>query len=99
MRDFAKDMCTKYQFIKTTYTLYSDSWPQLEIILTNDQIYKFKSMYDLKSLISHCEIVANEKYFPNAGIIGSTKIDVNENTLVIKGSEGVIELLLKQIFQ
>ena len=60
MRDFAKDMCTKYQFIKTTYTLYSDSWPQLEIILTNDQIYKFKSMYDLKSLISHCEIVANE---------------------------------------
>ena len=98
MRNFAKDMCTKYQFIKTNYTLYSDSWPKIEITLTNDQISKFNSMYDLKSLISRCEIVANEKNFPNAGIIGSTKIDTNGSTLIIKGSETVIELLLKQIF-
>lgn len=98
MRDFAKDMCTKYQFIKTTYTLYSDSWPQIEITLKNDQISKFNSMYDLESLITRCEIVANERHFPNSGIIGSTKLTTSGNTLIIKGSQAVIELLLEQIF-
>lgn len=99
MRNFAEEMGTKYQFIKTSYTLYSDSWPKIEVKLTNEQVAKFNSISNnLETLVKRYEIIANEKHFPNAGIIGSTKIDATGNTLIIKGSQAVIELLLEQIF-
>lgn len=98
MDNFCQKTHDKYGFLHTKYTLYSDSWPELEVMLTNEQMLKLNSITNLQALISICETYANQKHFPNAGIIGSTKINFSGNILVIKGSLTVIELLLQKIF-
>ena len=83
------------------YTIYGDKWPECRIELTKGQFNYIYSMtdVDLKALILTLEKNANEKHFPNVGILGSTRIkfDITRQMMIISGSFAVTEGLLVSI--
>lgn len=83
------------------YILHIDGWPEYCFDLTDTQIafLNLVGRSEFKKVITQCEQIANEKYFPNAGIIGSTTYSLTGNKLWIEGSFGVIEYLLPWIIE
>lgn len=85
------------------YTIYIDRWPECRIKLQDkhfEYLYKMNKL-DFKELIFKLECAANEMNFPNAGIIGTTKIkfDSFNQVITINGSFAVTENLLLWLIQ
>lgn len=82
----------KHDFVDCGYTVYNDRWPQCWFKLYPQQIEKYKRL-DKKTILFKCEHQANIENFPNAGIIDTTRIQLNPSTSVlsIEGSFAVTE--------
>lgn len=85
----------KDYFEECGYTLYRDQWPSCRFHLNNKQVSFLISHNDfIKKQIIVWEHQANQKYFPNAGIIHSTHYDLTNGILTIQGSFAVVELFI-----
>lgn len=100
MKDYSNDKfmesLKKYGFLDGEYTIYIDSWPELKIQLTNNQIKEIKNI-NIGSRIIQCEnMIAHTNNIPN--LCGSTKFSTNNNWLILKGSQIVIQAFLESVF-
>ena len=86
----------KYGFLDGCYTIYGDSWPELKVQLTANQLKKIKSI-DIQSRIIQCEsMLSHTENLPN--LCGSTKYRMDNDWLVIKGSESLIQTFIDSVF-
>lgn len=85
------------------YTIYIDKWPECKIQLKKQHFDYLNRLSDIewKNLIFSAEQLANSKHFPNAGIIGTTKVkmDTREQLLIINGSFAVTEEIMLWIIE
>ena len=88
MEQFMRSL--KGQIDDCGYTVYIDRWPQCRFTLNERQIELLKAI-DVKRIVMQCEYAANQEYWPNAGIIGTTDVQFFPATaqLVINGSFAV----------
>ncbi|GEM_PF-3425659 len=96
---FLKQLNSNYG-IKAKYTLFLEEWPLLEFKLDDNQLNTFNTfsrLKNIKSLIVECETMATNIHGVN-NIMDSTKIEVQGNTVYIKGSQTVMEILIHKIF-
>lgn len=99
MRIFMESL--KDSFGDCGYTLYIDKWPKCYFKLSERQVRIYSSISDnkLAQMIYRCEIEANSKNQPNAGIIGTTQVALYDNELVIIGSFAVAELFIPEFLK
>ncbi|RDY28403.1 hypothetical protein CHL78_005745 [Romboutsia weinsteinii] len=96
---FIKYLSANYNFDNIKYTLYSDQWPKLEVNLNPIDLVKLVSAeHNLENIIRKCELTSNENHRFNSDIIGTTRMNLVKNTLIIQGSEIVIQLFIKKVF-
>ncbi len=93
---FLEQLSSNYG-IKANYTIFSTEWPLLELYLNDKQFNIFSRVENIDGLIVKCEIEATDIHRVNT-IMGSTKINVQGNTVYIKGSQTVMEILIQNIF-
>lgn len=87
--------------ISWKYILRIHNWSQYYFELTFEQTNFLQELGTnrLQNQITEFEHIANEKHFPNAGIIGSTKFSLSGTKLMLEGSFAVVELLLRWIVE
>lgn len=83
------------------YVLRIFEWPEYYFDLTDLQVDFLHKLGDVnfRGIIAKFEGIANERNFPNAGIIGSTRYSLAGNRLRLEGSFAVIEMLLPWIIK
>lgn len=85
----------KEYFEECGYTLYSKQWPAFRFHLNDKQVSFLLSQKNfMEKQIIMWEYEANEKYFPNAGIINSTHYNLTNGILTVQGSFAVVELFI-----
>lgn len=101
MREFMEGL--KDDFKDCGYTIYIDKWPKCVFKLSDRQARVFLGIGDnkLKEMILKLEFIADEENRPNAGIIGTTKIEFynTDYELVINGSFAVTELFIQEFLR
>lgn len=96
---FLNELKNIYNFNVEEYNIYLDQWPLLKLKLNQQQLNTISNKKNsIDTIIRRCEIQANNIHPINVGIINTTNLELHGDKLIIKGSETVIRLILKEIF-